>query len=154
MKSTLDFLCNIIDFPLFSVPHAGDLIALGSKTSGTKPSLRHAAPESEDSAKPSKSSAAGGNPSKKFKSSAISGDNAGGLFSDPIRVSQVSQQAVSVAGKQAPSKSSHGLSPQPSGPTATQQIIEGACPSVRVCMCSRGSTPCNRPSVTLHVQSW
>ncbi len=106
--------------------HAGDLIALGSKSSGSKSSLRHPASDSDDSTKPSKSSStlnvAGGNPSKKYKP-ASSGDNSGGLFSDPIRVSQVSQQAVS---KQASSsKGSHSQSPQPSGGSGTQQIIEG-----------------------------
>lgn len=111
-------------FP-FSVHHAGDLIALGSKPSGSKPSLRHPASDSDDSAKPSKSSStlniAGGNPPKKHKP-AVSSDNSGGLFSDPIRVSQVSQQAVS---KQTSNKASHTQSPQPSVGSGIQQIIEG-----------------------------
>ena len=116
----------------FVVHHAGDLIALGSKPSGSKASLRHPVSDSDDPAKPSKSSstlnvAAGGNPSKKFKAAA-SGDNSGVLFSDPIRVSQVSQPAVS---KQASSsKGSHSQSPQPSGGSGAQQIIEGDCSGI------------------------
>lgn len=104
------------------------MIALGSKPSSSKSSLRHI--EGEEAAKPLKSSSgliSGGNPPKKFKSAAVSGDNSGGLFSDPIRVSQVSQQAGG-AGKQAtPSKSSHASSPQPSNVSGAPQIIEGWC---------------------------
>ena len=107
------------------VHHAGDLIALGSKPSSSK-SLRHTPADIDDSGKPSKSSnSSGGNPSKKFKPAAVSSDNSGGLFSDPIRVAQVGQQAAAI-GKQVPSsKSSHGHSPQPSSVVSTQQIIEG-----------------------------
>ena len=81
--------------------------------------------EGEDSAKPLKSSSgliAGGNPPKKFKSATVPGDNSGGLFSDPIRVSQVSQ---STAKQATSSKSSHVPSPQPSTGVGAAQIIEG-----------------------------
>lgn len=68
----------------------------------------------------------GGNPPKKFKpATAVSGDNSGGLFSDPIRVSQVNQQSTATSKQSTSSKTSHGVSPQPSGPVAAQQIIEG-----------------------------
>lgn len=122
-------LCEGLAFFVYiSAPHAGDLIALGSKPSGSKPSLRHV-DTGDEPAKPSKASGgliAGGNPPKKFKSAANSGDNSGGLFSDPIRVSQVSQQATAAVKQVSSSKTSHGPSPQPSGPTAAgQQIIEG-----------------------------
>lgn len=103
--------------------HAGDLIALGSKSSVSKAPSRHPASDSDDSAKSSSTLAAAGNSAKKFKPAASS-DNPGGLFSDPIRVSQVGQPGSS--GKQVSSgKGSHGLSPQPSGGSGTQQIIEG-----------------------------
>lgn len=89
--------------------------------------MRHPTSDSDDSAKPAKSSStlnvAGGNPSKKFKPASSGGDNSGGLFSDPIRVSQVSQQAVSK--QTSSSKGSHSQSPQPSGGSGAQQIIEG-----------------------------
>lgn len=104
------------------------MIALGSKPSGSKPSLRHA-DTGDETTKPSKSSGSimtGGNPPKKFKpATGNSGDNSGGLFSDPIRVSQVSQQATATGKQAPPSKTSHGPSPQPSGLVAVQQIIEG-----------------------------
>ena len=121
-----------------TVPHAGDLIALGSKPSSSK-SLRHTPTDSDDAIKSSKVPNPGGNPSKKFKAAVASNDSPGGLFSDPIRVSQVSQQAAAAAaaavagGKQAPSKGgSHSVSPQPSTIAAPLQIIEGMCWAVCV----------------------
>lgn len=106
--------------------HAGgDLIALGSKAT-SKTSLRHPGSESDDLSKPSKSSStlvAGGNPAKKFKPAA-SGENTGGLFSDPIRVSQVGPQSGS-SGKQTTSTRGHGPSPQPGTGSSQQPIIEG-----------------------------
>ena len=106
----------------FKVPHAGDLIALGSKSSAK---LRHSGPDVDDTAKTLKTSntLAGGNPPKKFKP-ATSGETSGGLFSDPIRVTQASQQLGS-SGKPGSSKVVHGKSPQPVGVSTTQQIIEG-----------------------------
>lgn len=114
----------------YLVHHAGDLIALGSK-SGSKASLRHPpSADSDDSSKPSKQSGSlgtGGNPAKKFKASG-SGENSGGLFSDPIRVSQVSQPGATSSKQQSSSsKSTHSASPQPSAVGTTQHIIEGMC---------------------------
>lgn len=120
----------MIHLYFISVHHSGDLIALGpTKPSSSKSSLRHpGSSDSDDLSKPSKSSttlASGGNPPKKFKA-AITGDNSGGLFSDPIRVSQVSQAAGSAGKPSSSVKGSHGVSPQPGAGTATaQQIIEG-----------------------------
>ena len=116
------------------VHHAVDLIALGSKPS-SKSSLRHSTgPDGEDApsktTKPSglsSSSTASSNPAKKFKPAPSS--DSSGLFSDPIRVSQVSQQSGGVSAtsaKQGSSgKGSQSHSPQPGVGSVSQQIIEG-----------------------------
>ena len=107
------------------VHHSGDLIALGSKPTSSKSSSRHSIPDGEDSSKSAKppSLAAAGIPSKKFKP-APPGDT-GVLFSDPIKVSQVSQQSGVLAKQGSSVKGSQSHSPQPSVGIGTQQIIEG-----------------------------
>ena len=105
--------------------HAGDLIALGSKSGSSKSTLRH--PDRDDS-KPSKTTASSGPsasivpPPKKFKAT-ISESSGGGLFSDPIRVSQVGSSQPSKTGPGAISKTLQGGSPSLSGGGAP--YIEG-----------------------------
>ena len=104
--------------------HTGDLIALGSKSGSSK--SRHS---DRDDAKPSttslkstpsgvSSSSSSVPPVKKFKVTPVADSSAGGLFSDPIRVSQVSQSQPpsSKIGPGAISKSAHML--QGGGPSA------------------------------------
>ncbi len=105
--------------------HAGDLIALGSKSSSSKSSLRHPGSDDDLTKAPKQSSSTVVAPAKKFKPSP-SGENAGNLFSDPIRVSQVSQLAGTSGKQSSSSKGSHGSSsPQPGIVSGPQQIIEG-----------------------------
>ncbi len=99
-----------------------DLIALGSKPSK---SSRHSVAEPDEAPKSSKPSglSSSSNPAKKFKP-APSGDSAG-LFSDPIRVSHVTQPSSSASKQVSSGKGSQGHSPQPSAVNTSQQLIEG-----------------------------
>ncbi len=106
--------------------HAGDLIALGSKSGGSKSTLRH--PDRDD-LKPSKTTPSSGPsassvpPPKKFKGTTSESSGGGGLFSDPIRVSQVGSSQPSKTGPGAISKTLQGSSPSLSGGGAP--YIEG-----------------------------
>lgn len=95
---------------------AGDLIALGPKPSGVK---RHDREDSKISGS-SKPSSSGGPSAKKFKPSPAANEVSGELFSDAIRVSQMTQSS---------SKTSQGVVSKQQGisssSTGNTQIIEG-----------------------------
>lgn len=104
---------------------AGDLIALGSKPGAPKSALRHE--QLEDSKKPGGSSAPGGiPPAKKHKVAPTSGDSSGGLFSNPIMVSQVSGSSSSPMSKSSTGVGSKMMSQQSgsAGPPSAA-MIEG-----------------------------
>ena len=103
---------------------AGDLIALGSKPGAPKSALRHE--QLEDSKKTGGSSAPGVPPAKKHKPTPSSGDNTGGLFSNPIMVSQVSTSSPGSMSKSNTGVGSKVMSQQSgqSGSSGTQ-MIEG-----------------------------
>ena len=99
---------------------AGDLIALGSKPSGVKSSsLRH---DRDDSKLGGSSKSSGGPSAKKFKASPATNEGSGELFSDVIRVSQITQpQPTTKTSQSLTSKQQSSTSSSAGGP----QIIEG-----------------------------
>lgn len=116
--------------------HTGDLIALGSKSGGSKSSLRTSDRDDLKSSKATSGSPSVSNipPAKKFKGSSISETSGGGLFSDPLRVGQ-NQSSSSKTGSGA-IKASHSLqrdSPTQSG-GSTPPAIEGSY-SIETCLC-------------------
>ena len=105
-------------------PAGGDLIALGSKSGAPKLALRHE--QLEEGKKPGGSSAPGGPPVKKLKTTPSTGESSGGLFSNPIIVSQVSSSTPSSMSKPSGGVGSKALSQQTtsSGPPGAL-MIEG-----------------------------
>lgn len=103
---------------------AGDLIALGSKPGAPKSALRHE--QLEDSKKPGGNSAPGIPPAKKHKVAPVSGESSGGLFSNPIMVSQVSASSSSPMSKSSAGVGSKVMSQQSgsAGPPSAA-MIEG-----------------------------